>query len=374
MGFEIIKAETRTASMVGWFTGICKSVTDLLEGSVSRSKFEALAVEMEAQDFAFYTAVKKAIPTSIYNAFSFTLKTAVNASGSLTFSAGVAVTVPILIPANTQVTTNATAPETAVTYQTTADAIIAIGQVTANANIISSAAGAAGNTAANTITQLKSGISGIVSVSNPLALANGSDQETEAARRLRFVGYIATLTRGISAAQVYGAQTVALRDGNGLVAEQVISAVVAGPPATGTAGIFDLYIFNGTTGASAGLIAATQKVIDGDDTVSPPIPGYKAAGTVATVLAAITTTTAVTVSVVALAGVNTTTLEAAVRSVISGYLGAFTIGQDFVYNNLIERIMALNGVYNCTLTAPAADIVVDNSHVIIPGVVTVTVT
>lgn len=374
MGFEIIRAETRTASMIGWFTGICKAVTDLLPGSVTRSKFEALAVEMESQDFAFYTAIKKAIPTAVYNAFNFNLLPSLNASGVVTFSAGSPATVPILIPANTQITTNATAPETPVNYQTTADATIAIGQTTVNANIVCTVAGASGNTSANTITQLKSGISGIVSVSNAIALTNGSDQEAEAGRRLRFINYIGALTRGTVSAQIYGAQQVTLKDVDGNVTEKVVSAVVTGPPATGTAGSFGLYIFNGTTGASADLIAAVQKVIDGDSTVTPAVPGYKAAGIVATVAAAITTTTNVTVSVVSLVGTNTTDLETAVRNVISGYLGQFIIGQKFIYNELIERIMSLNGVYNCTLSAPAADIVVDNTHVIIPGTVAVTVT
>ena len=86
MGFEIIKAETRTASMIEWFTGICSAVTDFLPGSKIRSKFETIAVEMEAQDYAFYQALRKAIPISIYQAFDFKLQAAQKASGLVTFT------------------------------------------------------------------------------------------------------------------------------------------------------------------------------------------------------------------------------------------------------------------------------------------------
>jgi len=99
--FRVIRAEERTANMIGWFSGICRAVTDFIVGSKIRSQFETLAVEMESQDFQFYAALKKAIPAAIYNAFNFNITPAAKAAGSVTFTASPAPTTDIIIPAGT---------------------------------------------------------------------------------------------------------------------------------------------------------------------------------------------------------------------------------------------------------------------------------
>lgn len=371
MGFQIIKAETRVANMITWFAGIQKKITDFVVGGKTRTKFEAVAVEMEAQDLQFYIVAKKAIATGIYQSFNFQLLPAARATGSVTFTASPAPSTPITIPAGTRIATVATSATPEKVYQTMADAIIGAGQTTASAQISALTAGTVGNTGLGTITSMKTTLSGISSVTNPAALTNGAEKETEIARRLRFQEYISVLTRGTGSALVYGAKTTALTDIDGNITEQVTSAVVTGPPETGSAGICSIYIFNGVDGASAELIAAAQGVIDGDYETNTP--GYKAAGIVATVYAATTIAVDVTMTIAALDGYDGSALEDAALAIIDQYLSSFDIGETCIINEIVERVMSIDGVYNLSMAAPSADVTTTQSQVIVPGTVSVTV-
>lgn len=371
MGFQIIKAETRLADMITWFAGIQKKITDFVVGGKTRTKFEAVAVEMEAQDLQFFIAARKAIATGTYQSFNFQLLPATRASGSVTFTASPAPTYPITIPAGTRIATVATSATPEKVYQTTADATIGAGQTTATAPIVALAAGTAGNTGLDTVTALKTTLSGITSVTNPTAITNGAEKETENARRLRFQEYITTLKRGTAAALVYGAKTTAITDQDGNITEQVTSAVVTGPPETGSAGSCSIYIFNGIDGASEDLIAAAQAIIDGDYETNTP--GYKAAGIVVTVAAASTVAVDVTMTIAVLDGYDTAAIEAAALEIIDQYLSAFDIGETCIMNEIVERVMSIDGVYNLSMSAPSADVTTSQSEVIVPGTVSVTV-
>ena len=135
MAFEIIKADIRVSRMVGWFTGICSTVTDLVVGSKLRTKFEAIAVEMEEQDYQFYAAVKKAIPVAVYQAFTFSLLPASKAAGAVTFTANPVPGSDINIPAGTRVATTATATIAEKVFVTVADGTILAGQATTSINV-----------------------------------------------------------------------------------------------------------------------------------------------------------------------------------------------------------------------------------------------
>ena len=358
--------------MLIWFAGIQRKITDFIVGGKTRTKFEAIAVEMEAQDLQFFIAARKAIATSVYQGFNFNLFPAIKASGNITFYATPAPSSDITIPAGTKVSTTATNTTTEKLYQTTTDATMPAGQNSVTVPILASTEGTGSNTGVNTIINLKTSISGITSLTNQAAIANGSDKETETNRRVRFQEYISTLTRGTASALVFGARSTNLTDIDGNITEQVVSAVVTGPPGTGSAGSCDLYIFNGSTGASSSLVTAVQTAIDGDTTNNTP--GYKAAGIVVAVHAATTLAKDVTMSVVSTNGTDTAALQAAIQTTISNYLTSFGIGDPFLYNELIERVMGLSGVYNIAISEPTGDVTPTNTQVLIPGTISVTVT
>jgi uncharacterized phage protein gp47/JayE len=361
--------------MVTWFSGLQKEITDFIIGSKIRTKLEAIAVEMEAQDFQIYRAIKKAIPISVYRAFDFNLLAAVRAQGIITFSAAVAPGTNILIPAGTQVATVGTSLEPERVYYTTANVTLVAGHTTVNAGVLAVLAGAGGNTGPATVTVLKTTISGLSTVTNAANIAGGTDVETEEGRRLRFLEFILTITRGTNAALEYAAKTAYLTDNNGVVSERVLQSVTTGPPTSGAAGCATVYIFNGVDGASNNLITKAQNIIDGyTDNTGTVIAGYKAAGVVVTVAEATTVEQDVTVAITKYTGFSSTVIQASAETIIATYLSQFKIGETLIYNELVERLMGIAGVYNVDITTPSADVTVNPNEVFIQGDITVTVT
>lgn len=374
MGFEIIKAETRTARMVEWFSGICSSITDFLPGSKIRSKFETIAVEMEAQDYAFYQALKKAIPISIYQAFDFKLIAASKATGMVVFT-GTPTTANITIPAGTLV---ATSGASAKTYATTSDATIAIGQTQATAPVVCLNAGEYGNTPINTITVMSTQITGITGVTNPSAITNGSDRETEDSRRQRFNNYVTTLSRGTTPAVEYGASTAALYDGSGTITENVQFVRVVAPADENPllpAGEIYCYIYNGSGGTSDELVEETQKIIDGyTDATGNKIPGYKAAGVVCTVAKATEQAVNVICTVTPLSQeADKAVIQSACESAISRLINEQGLGEDIIVSQIINRVMEVTGVYKIDVATPSADIAINNDTIPTVGTISVTV-
>lgn len=368
MSFKIIKAGTRTANMLAWLTGTCKVITDLIPGSLTRTKIEAIAVEMEEQDHQFERALRKAIPVSIYKAFQFDLLPAVKASGYITFTATVAPAADIIIKAKTRVATVGTALKLETVFETVDDATLLAGQTTVDVKVTCMQAGTVGNVPAGTIVVMKSAISGIASVSNVNSFSNGSEVETEAERQQRFNGYIKTLTRGTGAALEFGALQAILYDIDGNITEQVVEAFESTTSPTQTPGVpggfSDLFVYSGSGGASAALITEAQKIIDGYEDNGTRIPGYKASGVQVSVLPVLEHAEDVTVSVVLDSGYNITDVSSAISSAIEAYITQLAIGEKLVYNELVRLVMAVEGVYNAVFSVPTAD--VERSQVIAP--------
>lgn len=359
--------------MIQWFSGICQKVTDFLPGSKIRTKFEAIAVELEAMDFAFYQAAKKAIPIAIYQAFSFDLLPPTKAAGTVVFTANQAPVTNVTIPSGTRLATAGSASVPEKLYETTATVTLLAGNTSIEAPVASVTAGIIGNTGINNIRVVKATIAGITSATNAAALINGSDKETENERRSRFIDYIAGLRRGTNGAIVTGAKTAAIVDSSGIVIEEVVTALVDEP---GTpAGYITCYIYNGTGSTSDALIAKTRQIIDGYvDSDGKRIAGYKAAGIVCVVTRATETPLNITATVAALAGYDQAVLQVQLETAIAAYLQGLDIGQDCLRNEIIERIMATEGVYNCDLIAPANDLTAEKYTVFTPhGLIAVTV-
>lgn len=354
MGFEIIRAENRLASMLLWLSGLQNKITDFIAGGKTRTKYEAVCVEMEKQDFATEQLIRKAIPTSTYNTFNFPLLPATRSYGQVTFTASPVPSVALAIPAGTRI---ATSGATETTYETVAAVTVGIGEATKVADVVCTVAGAIGNTGTGTVTVLKSAVPGISAVTNTTPIGGGKEIESEAERRARFNAYIGTLPRATSTGLAYGAMTARLLDANGNPTESVISAKVTEPPATGAAGSCSVYIYNGATGASNDLIAHCQEVIDGYyDSDNTPIAGYKAAGVVVTVSAASTVPTVCSMSISALPGYSLAVIKAEAIAAIETYFQSLGVAAEFVRHEIIQRIMSINGVYNLTMPFPDIDV------------------
>lgn len=380
MSFQVIKASDRVASMIEWFTGICGDITDFIVGSKIRTKFETIAVEMEAQDFAWYQALKKAIPTAIYQAFDFTLLPAQKATGFVKFSLPEAPSTASTIPAGTQVSTGSGTTSAEVFFITTAQASIAPGTTMAVVPIAAVIAGSSGNVSANAINTIPTAITGIsgLTVTNETAIINGEDRETETERRIRFIEYVSTLSRGTIKAVEYGAKTAVIYDESGAPVETVQDAIIYEPfmhDVTKPVGVFECYIYNGSGDTSDEIKTLVENTINGyNDADNNPVPGWKAAGVICNVIKATETTINVTASITILAGYSATDTETTAINVADAYIAGLGIGKQFIYNELVERLMGIQGVYNVHISEPTADQTPEYNEVYIPGTTEFTVT
>jgi hypothetical protein len=71
--------------MINWFSSAARAVTDFTVGSVIRTLFESVAREIEEIYYRLYTGLTTAQEEGVYAAFDFPRKSAVRASGTVTF-------------------------------------------------------------------------------------------------------------------------------------------------------------------------------------------------------------------------------------------------------------------------------------------------
>ena len=115
--------------------------------------------------------------------FGITRLTAKKATGSVTFTRSGSASVAISIPFGTQLTSNT---DPAVIFQTTSAGIIAVNQTYVEVAIQAIDGGNNGNVAAGTILGISSPITGVASVTNPLAATGGTEVESDSELRTRW--------------------------------------------------------------------------------------------------------------------------------------------------------------------------------------------
>lgn len=373
MAFQIKDFKSIAASMVNHARAVTRRITDFNAGSTVRTLMESAAIEIDQLYQEMFHGLKEAIPVSTYTTFGFGLLSAGAASGVARFSVASPATADIVIQAGTVVRQ----PNSSVQYATASQVAIATGGTQVDVLVICTAVGSVGNAPVSSVTEIVGPLAGTVSVTNPGAITNGRDDETEEQRKLRFQAYIASLPRGTPSALEYGAKTAALYDSFGQVTEYVASSVVYEPylddPAEPIAYAI-VYIHNGAGSTSSSLVSRCQEIIDGYyEADGTPVPGWKAAGVVVDVIAATDTSVNVTCTLSLLSGHDAAAVIAAAEVVIADYLGGLKIGEDAIRNELIQRIMGVDGVYNCSLSLPSADVAAAVGVKLVPGTIAVTV-
>ncbi len=373
MAFQIKDFTSVSAGMLNWMRSVTRKVTDFNPGSVVRTMLEASAAEVEELYLQYFIGLKEAIPTSVYNTFGFPPLAANSASGLARFSAAAPAPAAVPIPAGTLVS----AGNGTKLYATQALATLAMGATTIDVLVAAVLPGSAGNITAASINLLASPLPGIVAVTNQAPFINGRDAEVDDDRKTRFQSYIASLARGTITAVIFGAKTSRLVDVNGVTTEFVAYAGLVEPWLTSNAqpvGLVNVFIHNGSGGTTAGLVAEAQRVIDGyNDSTGMPVPGWKAAGVRVVVAAATDQAVAVTGVLTVLPGFASAGVIAAAGTAVRAYISGRTIGESVLRSELIAIIQRdVPGVFNVTLTVPAADVTIAVSAKAVPGVVTLT--
>lgn len=365
--------------LIAWFLGLSPDtagrVSDLNVGSNLRVLFEAVGVRLEHLDNKAFLALQRAIPTVLFDFFGegpgFPLHASRAASGLVRVVRRAGTVGDVLVPQGTRFqlpNPSSTAPRV---YVTTVPVLLANGVAFAQVLVQSTTAGAIGNTPAATL-QMIDAVAGIDTdaSTNPAALINGADVETDESRRARFTQFIRELARAQEAGLEVGARTAQVVV-SGVVTEQVVAARAITVPEK--RGLVRLYIDNGGATASPALVTAAQTIVDGSRAADGSrIAGYKAAGIVVEVLAVASQVVPVTAQIVLSPGFDGAAVQPAVVTAIGDYLAGLGVFADLVLADLIATVVLVRGVYDVTVQAPTANVVAATGARIIPGVITVT--
>lgn len=353
--FQIKNFNSIVASMINNVTGGSDELTDFNTGSVVRTILEAAAAEIDQYYQALLKGFYEAVPVAIYKSFSFSRLPAVGASGYVTFTRESGYVGEITIPTGTRVTI----PGESFNYAVVSGVVMEAGVNTVDALVLAAVTGSSTNCLAGSITSITDSIDGIASVTNAAAFTNGSDEETDGERKLRFQKWLNTLARSTRESIEYGASTVKLYDDSGVVTEQVTKVVVYEPcvddTPIGDPGTVYVYIWNGVDGASSSLIAETSKILHGYvDDDGNKVAGWKAAGVVATVAAVTPTAVNVTATITLDGSRLEADVDADVEAAIGNLFSSLDIGESLIFSKLIQTVMDVEGVADVSFTTPTA--------------------
>lgn len=234
MAFGVKYFETITGSIINWFSGNNREVTDFNVGSRIRTMFESVAIELEQIYYQLFIGVNDGISTAVYDSFNFPLLQPAAASGNVRFSR----TLPapaggITIPAGTQVGTPGTDASPAVLYQTTDTVLMLENTNHIDAFVVATSSGIVGNAPANTITVMFGAPSGVEAVTNLNSFFSGRDIETSDQRQVRFAKFISNLSRStLGAIENAALQVANVVDAVALESPRLSCFVFASPLAT----------------------------------------------------------------------------------------------------------------------------------------------
>lgn len=181
--------------------------------------------------------------------------------------------------------------------------IIPAGQASLNVGVQALNPGTPGNALANTITLIRSPIVGIDTATNPAAFTTALDEETDAALKLRFKAFIASLAAGTVGAITYAIQS--LQQGLQVAVHENID-----PNGATDYGALTIYVDDGSGAPSNTLV---QKA-------STAVTGVRAAGVRPQVLGATTLTASVILSVQINMSYNAQLVQGAVTNSVSAYV------------------------------------------------------
>ena len=288
---------------------------------------------------------------------------AVAAIGTATFSRFTN-TMQAIVPLGTQIQTADGSEQYLVTLDTTNAAysaaqsgyVLGAGIGSLSVPISAVDAGSAGNAAAGAINTLGQAIAGIDTVSNVSALTNGEDAETDAAVRVRFVRYLASLSKATKSAVAYAATSVQ----TGIVYNLVENQNYDGSTHYG---YFYVVIDDGSGAPPSGLLSNIYAAIDA---VRPFTVEFG-------VFAPAIVTANVVLHISAAAGYTGSAVANTVQASITAYLNSIPLGIALPWSRLIQVAYdaspGVADVTSLTLNGGTSDINITANQVIKAGTV-----
>lgn len=333
---------------------LAPEITDYVEGSIARSFDDAVAVVQQGIEYASFDAARQAILAAAYASFQFPRLPAVFATGLLRFTRAVGVNEEV-IAAGFQVRAPGSSSRI---YEVMDEATLDIGVLTLDIPVRCLTVGIAGNTAANTITEMITfGFSG--TVTNLLPFLSGQTEETDDARFQRFQLYIGSLSRGTVAALEAAARGVLRRDAAGNVIERAVSVHVKESyleDAFARIGLVNVYVDNGSGTVSADLKDLVRKTLQGYTDTEGRHPGYVAAGIDLQIDGVAAMAVSVECGVLVAPTWEKTVVLANVEHAIINYLNGLPVFAPAIHAELIAAVMNVDGVVDVVFYNPTANV------------------
>ena len=238
-----------------------------------------------------------------------------------------------------------------VRFQTTAEAVLKAGELTADAPAEALEAGRGGNAAAGTIRILTACPVGITGCTNPAPFTGGSDQEDDESLRSRILESYQRLPNGANAA--WYEQTAMSHSG------------VAAARAVGRArgiGTVDVYIATEAGLPGAELLAAVQADLQERREIAVDVQAK----------APTTAEIDVSAEIAVREGAEFAAVKSAVEQAVAVFFNGRRLGKSVLLAELGNLIYGVEGVENYRLLSPAADLAADDTKLPILGELTVT--
>ncbi|AQU86388.1 hypothetical protein B0W47_01750 [Komagataeibacter nataicola] len=349
---------TTLGNMVASAQGACPSLLDLNIGSPGRAMLEAVAgLGLWFQFIALQILSRTRLATSIgtdadsfVQDFGLTRLPGTAATGTVTFtsfspaSQSATVAVGATVRTASSLVFSVVQDETNPAWSTSAGAYVRpAGTASITVPVQCATTGATGNVAAGAICLLGTAISGIDTVTNTTALTNGSDGETDAALRTRFVSYINSRSKATVSA-IENAVTDVSAD---LIYQVLENVDTSGAFLPGNVVVF---VDDGSGDVSDSVI----------DQVYAAVDDVRPAAVSIQVVRPNVVRPPVTMTVTVGATGDLTTVQATISTNIATYLNSLAIGASASYSRLIQIAYAastsVTNVTDVTLSGGTVDL------------------
>lgn len=357
---------TLTRNAVTAIQGAARGLVDLTIGSILRSVVEANStVVLWLQGLVLQLlATTRAATSSLTDLDSFmfdygvTRLAAVAASGPVTF-ARFTPTAQAVVPVGSVVLTADGTQSFTVTLDLTNAAysaalggfVIAAGVSSINVTVVAATAGIIANAVAGQIALISGAISGVDTVTNAAAFANGVDPESDVALRARFITYIASLSKATKTA--VGNAITSLKQG--VVYSLTENVTYAG---TAQSGFFYVVIDDGSGAPPSTLLSSAFNAIDAVRPVATTFAVFSPVVVSATIAMTVTTAT----------GYAHTATAALAATAISSYVNTLALGQALSFSRLAQLAYdaspGITNVTGITLNGAALDLAATAQQVI----------
>lgn len=354
--------------------GSVANIIDFAIGSLLLALFESnagVAAFLQRQIVELLAKTRAATSTgddldSFVNDFGFDPPrfTATESGGTLTFTRFTATT-QALIPVGSLAQTTAgdkfavTANEANPAYSIALSAyVLAIGITSMDCLAVSLSTGTLPNALAGTITQIAQALPGIDTVTNAADFTGGSTGESDESVRVRFVKWVASLTKGTLDAVRYAASSFSSTV-NVKVVENLSYADTVQP------GYFYVVADNGVAALSGGDLSIIYALVD----AVRPITSTFA------VFAAVELTANINAVLQLKSGYLLANVSPVVNSAIVAHISSLKIGEELRYARLYQVILnasiGIDNVSSLLLNGGSADIVATDKQTVIAGTVTI---